>query len=495
MANSLLDVIKDMFSGNQTNFNVLSNQFETMARQLDQKRQLPPPPKQATQSQQANQTSKSSNVIYQPFPVYEKETMRIAVNPFTGKVEHAPVRFPSESHPVDYPHYKNAEISSSTTKVQSTKPKKALTSETIPVLPYTSKGFIGAVSEAYKQGKISPAQAQQLLQVIAPQELSAENIYTTLENEIKALPGKFKTEKETIKSERDKAYNEVKDNLDKQVKIAEKYADQEIKWLENHLKTIEKMFTELMKEKPNLEPDKWTLFGRQLAMALGAISALAHPEYAPYFYMAIPQVVQYWQNQDMYNFEKAMRKFEAALKLAGTQLDFYNQIMEFNLKILEKKKDKELLPLTLTGQLLTEKYRSLVELYNKMESESYKVNSDEIANLLKVADLKGKVEHNQRMEALQKERNEIMKRRAELDALMKKSSLAIKNALLKITKEKFELQKDMLLHPEKYPGKILPSIMGKAGSVKESAQILQPLYQSKDLKEWIDSLIILGEEE
>jgi len=499
MANSLIDVIRNMFSGNLPNFNALSKQFEAMGSQLEQMVPPPPPPKQATQSQQANQTSQSSNVSYQPFPVYEKETMRIIFNPFTGKVEYAPIRVPSESHPVDYPKYKNAEISSSTTKTKSTKPtKKALTPEAIkqetgvnspiPVLPYTPKGFIGAVSEAFKLGKLTPSQAQQLLQAIAPQELSAEDIYTTLEKKIEELPVKFGAEKEKIKIERDQAYKELKDNLDQQVEITKKYADKEIEWLEKHLQKIEEVFTNLMKEKPNLEPDKWTLFGRQLAMALGSISALAHPGYAPYFYMAIPQIVQYWQNEDAYNFEKAMKKFELALKLAGTQLDFYNQIMEHNLKILEKKKEKELLPLTLTSQLLSERYRSLVDLYNKMEAESYKVSSDGIANLLAVAELKEKAHHNRIMEALNKERNEITKKRMALDAAIKNASLAIRKAFLKIAQENHALRMDMTLHPEKYLGKILPPIMSKSSSVQELAKVLQLLYQSQNLDQWINEL-------
>ena len=508
MANSLLDVIRSMFSGNQTDFNTLSKQFEAMSAQLQQPSSLPRAPQQQpiqpqTQPRQTNQASQTPLVIKQPFPDYHSGTIEAVIDPFTGEIVAPPKVYPSESHPVDYPRYKNAEISSSTTKTKSTKPtKKALTPDTIkqstgvnssiPILPYTTEGFIGAVSEALKQGKITPFQAQQLLHAIAPQELSAEDIYTTLEKKIKELPVKFEDEKKKVKIEMDQAYNELKNNLDQQVKITKKYADKEIEWIEKRLQKIEEVFTNLMKEKPNLEPDKWTLFGRQLAMALGSISALVHPGYAPYFYMAIPQIVQYWQNEDAHNFEKAMKKFELALKLAGIQLDFYNQIMEHNLKILEKKKEKKLLPLTLTEMLLSQKYFSLVDLYNKMEAESYKVSSDEIANLMAVADLKEKARHHRIIEELNKERNKLMEKRMQLEAMIKNASLAIKNAFLKIAQEKHALQKDMLLHPNKYLGKILPSIMGKSSSVQELAKVLQLLNQSKDLEEWINELTKLG---
>jgi hypothetical protein len=365
-------------------------------------------------------------------------------------------------------------------------PKKALTTKnlqkttginsSIPLLPYTPEGLAQTVVDALKQGKITSAQFQQMLGSMVPYDMSVENIYTTIRQEIEKLPKEFKADLKEYENKMDKVYNELEENLKKQVEIGQKYADKEIELLTKHLQFIEKVFTDLLKEKPNLEPDKWTLFGRQLAMALGSITALAHPGYAPYFYMAIPKVVQYWQNEDMYNFEKAMKRFELALKLAGTQLDFYNQIMEHNLAILEKQKEKELLPITLTGQTLMEKYYTYANIYSKMASEQYKILNDKISNLLALADLKEKSRHYQAMEELQKMANNIRLKHLELTAQYHKASLALRKAYYGLLQSKFALTKDVLEHPEKYTGKLLPTLLGKAGSLKEAAQALVDLF-------------------
>jgi len=494
MANSLFDFIRSMFSGNQTDFNMLSKQFEAMGAQLQQPSSLPQPPqRQPVQPppppQQTNKTSQSSQVIRQ-LPVYDRETTPVVINPLTGELITIPTSFPSKSEPKDYPHYKNAEIRSTTTKTKSTKPtKKALTAKTIqqategspsiPILPYTPEGFSEALNQALSQGKISPAQAQQILQTIAPQDLSFENIIATVLNEINKLPDDFKADLAKYEDKMDKAYKDLENNRKQQVEIVKKYADKELELLTKTLQSIEKVFTDLMKEKPNLEPDKWTLFGRQLAMALGAISALAHPGYAPYFYMAIPQVVQYWQNEDMYNFEKAMRKFEFALKLAGTQLDFYNQIMEHNLKILEKQKEKELLPLTLAEQLLMEKYHTYVDIYSKMAPEQYKIISDKIKNTLDVAGLVTQYKHYKAMEDLQRMANEIRLKHLELDAWYKKASLAIRQELANIAKGKFNLLKKLTEHPEQNLKFLISEIGKKVSNPKDLVRVIETLARNQ----------------
>jgi len=420
MANPLVDVIKNIFSGNQTDFNALSKQFEMVSSQLQQPNLIP----QKTQQQPIQPPQSTQSLQLQKLPKQSKQT-----------------------------------TSSDAKKAQST--KKPLTAKTlesatepqsfIPILPYTPQG----IAELVKQGKITPLQAQQILEAFAMQDLSIENWLAQIKQNIEKLPEEFEKKMNKVEDKMEKAYNELTQNLNKQIEVQKKYADKHIELIEKHLNWVQQVFLDLMKEKPNLEPDKWTLFGRQLAMALGSISALAHPGYAPYFYMAIPQIVQYWQNEDMYNFEKAMKKFELALKLAGTQLDFYNQIMEHNLAILEKQKEKELLPLTITGQLLMEKYHNFADTYNKMAVEHAKLLSDRIAHQLSAIKTDIVYRHYKDWREIQELAKKIELER--LNELKRHNRVmeGIRNLMAKITGERLNLTKMEKFYPMLFPDKVM----------------------------------------
>jgi hypothetical protein len=434
---------------------------------------------QSGQSTQQATTSSQSSVIKQPFPDFHSGTQEVAINPFTGEFYVPPKVFPSSGGASQTASQKSTSVKPKAT--QKTTAKKPLTAETIgqtagvqspiPVLPYTLEGLIVALS----QGKISLPQAQQALKNLAQQDLSADNLYDKIAKLILSLPETVRKEAEALEAKMDKIYDDIQENLEKQIKITQKYADEEIKLLREQLNFITKVFTDLMKEKPNLEPDKWTEFGRRLAMALGAISAMAHPEYAPYFYMAIPQVVQYWHNEDMQNFEKAMRKFELALQLAGTQLDFYNQIMERNLAILNLQKEKELLPVVLTGQLLMEKYHAYSDAYNKMAVERVKALNDSIGYLLTLQDLRLKEQHYKDWAEIQRLAKAIALEQLRFNEWYKKQMLAIRNYLAKKTGEKFELEKLKLFAPWLVPGVWLPHMWRKAESLEDVLPTLQAL--------------------
>jgi hypothetical protein len=448
----------------------------------------PKPQQMQTSSQSPSQTP---TVIKQPFPEYHTGTQELTFDLFTEEPKVPPIILPSlskaktptqktvaskmTSSKAILPKTKSGQTKSETISTE----KKPLTTETIeqiigtqssiPLLPYTPEGLL----EALKQRGINPAQLQQILGVLAPQNLSVDNLLATVIKKIDKLPEDVKADLKKVEDKMEKIGRDIEKNLKQQFEINNKYADQELDLLKKHLNLVKQVFSDLMKEKPNLEPDKWTTFGRQLAMALGAISALAHPGYAHYFYMAIPQVVQYWNNEDAENFEKAIKKFELALSLAGTQLDFYNQIMEQSLTVLEKQKEKELLPVILTGQLLMEKYHFLVDLYNKIAPEIYKMQSDRIGNLLAVADLTEKHRHNKILEDLQKFAKEIMLERLKFDKWYKTQTLAIRNYLAKIAGERLQLTIDLLVNPQKYIGKFIPNLLSRAQDLTEALKFLK----------------------
>jgi hypothetical protein len=462
---------------------------------------------QSEQSPQQATTSSQPSVIKQPFPEFHKGTQEVMINPLTGEAYVPPKVFPSLGQASQTASQPQKTTSVKPKSIQKTTAKKPLTAETIeqtvgvqssiPVLPYTPEGLISALS----QGKISLPQAQQILKNLAQQDLSADNLYDKIAQLILSLPENVKKEAEALEAKMDKVYDDIQKNLEKQVKINEKYADEEIKLLREQLNLITNIFTDLMKEKPNLEPDRWTEFGRRLAMALGAISAMAHPEYAPYFYMAIPQVVQYWHNEDMQNFEKAMRKFELALQIAGTQLDFYNQIMERNLAILDLQKEKELLPLTLTGQLLMEKFHTYSDAYNKLTIESIRAVNDSIGYLLTLQDLKIKERHYKDWAEIQRLAKALALEQFEFNKWYKTQILAIRNYLAKIAGERLRLKELELFHPEDVPGALLPKVITKtddpivalkmleAYGVPWASKILSVLQKKSSKKKDLEDLI------
>jgi hypothetical protein len=434
---------------------------------------------QSEQSPQQATTSSQPSVIKQPFSEFHKGTQEVMINPLTGEAYVPPKVFPSLGQASQTASQPQKTTFVKPKSIQKTTAKKPLTAETIeqiagvqssiPVLPYTPEGLIVALS----QGKISLPQAQLILKNSAQQDLSADNLYDTIAKQIQSLPENVKNELLSIEGKMNEVYDKIEKNLNEQVKITQKYADEQIKLLRQQLNFITNVFIDLMKEKPNLEPDKWTEFGRRLAMALGAISAMAHPEYAPYFYMAIPQVVQYWQNEDMQNFEKAMRKFELALQIAGTQLDFYNQIMEHSLNILNLQKEKELLPLTLTGQLLMEKYHTYSDVYTKMSVESLKAINNNIGHLLKLQELKIKEKHNEDWAKIQELTKMIALKGLELKEWYNKQNTAIRWYLAKIAGEKLRLKELELFHPEDVPGLLLPKVITKADDPVVALKILE----------------------
>lgn len=462
MANSLIEAIQNLDKS-------LQKKLDTL---------IPFGAKESTSTQPIqNQQAQSKRIIRQPFPDFHSGTQEVVLNPLTGEIYVPPKVFPSQSQQEAPAKMPSAQIKIA----KKSTVKKPLTTETIhqtagvqspiPVLPYTPEGLLYALS----QGKITLQQAQQILGNTAQKDLSIENFYDEIYKAIQNLPENVKKELDQMENALKKIHKHLEDNLNKQVKIQQRYADKLTQLLDKKLILIEQIFKDLMKEKPNLEPDKWTEFGRRLAMALGAISALAHPGYAPYFYMAIPQIVQYWQNEDMQNFEKAMRKFELALQLAGTQLDFYNQIFEHNLAILEKLKEKELLPLIASEKMLMEKYHTYSEAYAKMAGEVAKAFNDEIGHLLKLQELKLKEKHNENIAKLRELAQLISLERLRLYEKFTKQRLAISSYVANLAGKKFALTLDSMTNPQKYLGKFIPNLLSKTQSLPEALKLLEQL--------------------
>jgi tetratricopeptide (TPR) repeat protein len=498
VATNLAEFLRQFIHSQQT-LQELDKQYKELEKKLQDPQYIKSLQQASTLSQPSSQPPKvikqPFKVIRQPFYDFHSGTMEGVINPLTGEFYVPPKVFPSSGEA--------SQTASQPQKTTSTKPKtaqkatakKPLTAETIgqtagvqspiPVLPYTPEGLISALS----QGKISLPQAQQILKNIAQNELSGENIYDKIYKEIQKMPEEIQKDLKELESKLENIDKQLKENRDKQVSIQQKYADRQMQLIEKQLDLITNIFTDLMKEKPSLEPDKWTEFGRRLAMALGAISALAHPQYAPYFYMAIPQIVQYWQNEDLQNFEKAMRKFELALKLAGTQLDFYNEIFEKNLAILEKKKEVELLPLIVTEKQLMDKYYTISDAYTKMAGEVAKAISDKIGHLLTLADLKEKHRHYRAIEEIQRMAKEIMLWRTIIYEQYTRASLGIRNAILNLMKKKHELIEEQLKHPEKFPKLLIPPLTSKAKTPQDVAKILSVLIQHQNI---LDALNLIS---
>jgi demethoxyubiquinone hydroxylase (CLK1/Coq7/Cat5 family) len=441
MLGSLVDMIKNLDKSLQERLNAL----------------IPFGAKKPTSPQSAQtQQTQPKQVITQPFPDYHSGTMEFQVNPFTGAIKTPSKIFP----PYGGIETGTVQIAKKSSPKTTSPTKKALTAETLtsedslPLWPYSPQGIL----ELLKQGKINLPQALQMLQNIATKELSLEDWVAQIRDNIRKLPDEIKAEMEKEEKEMNRIYKDLENNMKEQVKVYQKYADEQLKVLREHLNWIRQVFTDLMQEKPSLEPDKWTEFGRRLAMALGAISALVHPQYAPYFYMAIPQVVQYWQNEDMYNFEKAMKKFELALKLAGTQLDFYNQIMQHNLTIIDKLKEKELLPLTVAGQLLMEQYHAYVDAYNKLKAEYARALSDRIAHEISALKTGGMLQHYKDWKEVKKMDHLIKLKELEHREKYNRIMAGIKNAMAQLTYEKFNLEKLKQFYPWLFPSELIKSL-------------------------------------
>ena len=159
-----------------------------------------------------------------------------------------------------------------------------------------------------------------------------------------AYPVILMSEREKTKKDLESVKEEIEKETKKLIEIKKNYAEKTIETLDKYNQQLTDIYSELMKHIPKMEPDEKTQWARNLAMALMAISGFVHPGYSPYFYMAIPQIVEYWRNEDRENFEMAMEKFNTALNIAGIKMNYLTQITENNLKKLQSLEGIDVFP-------------------------------------------------------------------------------------------------------------------------------------------------------
>jgi hypothetical protein len=193
---------------------------------------------------------------------------------------------------------------------------------------------------------------------------------------------------EDLEDIKEKKENEIK----KLIEIKKQYAEKMTKILDEYNQQLTDIYSELMKHFPKMEPDEKKQWARGLAMALMAISGFVHPSYSPYFYMAIPQIVEYWRNEDRENFEIAMEKFNAALNIAGIKMNYLTQITENNLKKLQTLEEVDVLPVQMALENLEKEEDALREQILNYES----LYLDFLGKLpeiyAKLADIKGRTD-------------------------------------------------------------------------------------------------------
>jgi hypothetical protein len=190
---------------------------------------------------------------------------------------------------------------------------------------------------------------------------------------------------ESIKKEKEKTTKEL-------IEIKKQYAEKMIEMLDKYNQQLTDIYSELMKQIPKMEPDEKTQWARNLAMALMAISGFVHPGYSPYFYMAIPQIVEYWRNEDRENFEMAMEKFNAALNIAGIKMNYLTQITENNLKKLQSLEEIDILPVQMALEKLEKEEDTLREQILNYESLYLDFLGKLPETLARLADIKGRTD-------------------------------------------------------------------------------------------------------
>ena len=197
-----------------------------------------------------------------------------------------------------------------------------------------------------------------------------------------------------IKAEEDlKDIKEKKESKTKElIEIKEQYAKKMIETLDKYNQQLTDIYSELMKQIPKMEPDEKIQWARGLAMALMAISGFIHPSYSPYFYMAIPQIVEYWRNEDRENFEMAMEKFNAALNIAGIKMNYLTQITENNLKKIQSLEEIDVLPVQMALENLEKDENALREQILNYESLYLELLGKLPEFFAKLADLKGRTD-------------------------------------------------------------------------------------------------------
>lgn len=90
----------------------------------------------------------------------------------------------------------------------------------------------------------------------------------------------------------------------------------------------------LMQEMPSMGPDEKTQFARSLALNLLAIASVFSPSEQIYFLSSLPKIVEYWRNEDLYNFDRKMREFQLKADMAQTRLDFLTNQMNLLVEMI-----------------------------------------------------------------------------------------------------------------------------------------------------------------
>jgi hypothetical protein len=315
--------------------------------------------------------------------------------------------------------------------------------------------------EEQKQEKISNAQIH-LLMNQAENQLNVNNIWQKINDflgKIEFSPDFLEKELKKVREDLEKAYKDSEAETKKITQIQSEYSNKKIDLLLKQIDLIIDIYKDLMKKMPNLEVDQITQLSRQLGMALGSITALIHPSYAPYFYMAIPQIIQYWRNEDMENFENAMRRFEMAVTLAGTNLEFLNNIIEKQLAVLEEKEKQALLPSLATLQSLNQKAAYYADLYNKLWPKYFEITQRRISDVIKFLDIIERERHNRTLEKLREYAIRIQKE--------------FREKKLKMEEELFEIKKLKELTPWLFPSKIFDVLTKKAETPQDILKIIK----------------------
>gem|GEM_PF-4175620 len=207
-----------------------------------------------------------------------------------------------------------------------------------------------------------------------------------------AYPAILMSGKEETKKDLESVKKEIEKETRKLIEIKKNYAEKMMEVLDKYNQQLTDVYSELMKHIPKMEPDEKTQWARNLAMTLMAISGFVHPGYSPYFYMAIPQIIEYWRNEDRENFEMAMEKFNIALNIAGIKMNYLTQITENNLKKLQSLEGVDVFPVLLALENLGKEADALREQILNYENLYLDFLGKLPERFARLADIKGRTD-------------------------------------------------------------------------------------------------------
>lgn len=201
---------------------------------------------------------------------------------------------------------------------------------------------------------------------------NAENVSDFLTKALQLAEQLIAQNAKVLEAQRESIYAEFKELMKELNTLSEEKANAVRSVVTTYLNEQREILNKLLAKAPTFGPDEKTQLARNIAFNLLAIVSVFSPESRMYFLASIPKIVEYWRNEDAYNFDRHMREFQTVASLSKTQLEALAEQVRLLTEMINAEYDVPI-------KSLIESIKGSLDLYNQL----YKL---QLSNFLSLKD-------------------------------------------------------------------------------------------------------------